>query len=240
MREDSNTEFKREYTIDIKKEVIAFANSGGGVIYVGRDDEGNSYPLADVSDTLTKTTNSIRDGILPDVTMFVRYETDDGGITVTVQEGTHKPYFLPEKGLKPSGVYVRQGASSVPASYEQIREMIKLTDGDKYEAARSLTQELTFNAATEEFARCGAAFGENQMRTLGVIGADGLYTNLGLLLSNQCAHTVKFGVFSGTKKGEFKTRKEIDGSIFKQMRSSFDFLSLSNNLAATFSGLIHE
>ena len=52
-------------------------------------------------------------------------ETDENSVTITVREGTHKPYFLPEKGLKPSGVYVRQGASSVPASYEQIREMIK-------------------------------------------------------------------------------------------------------------------
>ncbi|MEL7624463.1 MAG: ATP-binding protein [Clostridiales bacterium] len=237
MRENSNTEYKREYTPDIKKEVIAFANSGGGVIHVGRDDNGKPYPMTDIDGTLTQITNSIRDSILPDVTMFVAYEVNETGIIITVQEGTHKPYFLPEKGLKPAGVYVRQGASSVPASFEQIREMIKLTDGDKFEAARSLTQDLTFNAAAEEFSRCGVEFGKSQMRTLGIIGSDGLYTNLGLLLSDQCAHTIKFAVFSGTKKGEFKTRKEIDGSILRQMRSAFDFLSLSNNLAATFSGL---
>jgi len=141
------------------------------------------------------------------------------------------------KGLKPSGVYVRQGILSVPASFEQIRELIKLTDNDSFETLRSLTQELTFYAATEEFARCNVEFGENQMRTLGIIGADGLYTNLGLLLSDQCVHSVKFAVFSGINKGEFKTRKEIEGSVLKQMHSAFDFLSLSNSLAATFSGL---
>ena len=237
MRENSNIEYKREYTADIKKEVMAFANSGGGVIYVGRDDDGNPYPLPDMDETLTQITNSIRDGILPDVTMFVRYETNESGITITVREGTHKPYFLPEKGLKPSGVYVRQGASSVPASFEQIREMIKLTDGDKFETARSLIQDLTFREAAEEFDRCGVTFGESQMRTLGIIGADGLYTNLGLLLSDQCTHTIKFAVFNGTKKGEFKTRKEVEGSVLRQMRSAFDFLSLSNNLAANLSGL---
>ena len=237
MLEDTNVEFKREYTADIKKEVMAFANSSGGVIYVGRDNEGNPYPLSDVNETLSKITNSIRDGLSPDVTMFVGYETDESGVTITVLEGTHKPYFLPEKGLKPSGVYVRQGASSVPASYEQIREMIKLADGDKFETARSLIQDLEFNEAAEEFKRCGVEFGENQMRTLGIIGADGLYTNLGLLLSNQCAHSIKFAVFNGTKKGEFRTRKEMEGSLFRQMRSAFDFLSLSNNLAAAVSGL---
>lgn len=237
MHENNNTEFKREYTPELKKEIIAFANTSGGVIHVGRDDNGNPYPLPDADEVLLRIANGIRDSILPDITMFVSYETDEGVIAITVQEGTNKPHYLAEKGLKPSGVYVRQASSSVPASYERIREMIKLTDGDKFETARSLTQDLTFQAATEEFARCDVAFGESQMRTLGIIGQDGLYTNLGLLLSDQCAHTIKFAVFNGTKKGEFKTRKEIDGSVLKQMRSAFDFLSLSNNLAATFSGL---
>lgn len=85
--------------------------------------------------------------------------------------------------------------------------------------------------------RRNVPFGASQMRTLGLIGADGLYTNLGLLLADQCAHTIKFAVFKGTKKGEFKTRKEVEGSLLKQVQSAFDFLSLVNNLAATFSGL---
>jgi len=237
MRESNYIEYKREYTSDIKKEVIAFANSEGGIIYVGRDDDGEPYPLRDVDETLTQITNSIRDSISPDLTMFVGYETDDNGIVITVKEGTHKPYFLPEKGLKPTGVYVRQGSSSVPASFEQIRQMIKLTDGDKFETARSLSQDLTFKEAASEFERCGVEFGENQMRTLGFIGTDGLFTNLGLLLSDQCTHTIKFAVFNGTKKGEFKTRKEVEGSLLRQMRQAYDFLRLSNNLAATVSGL---
>ncbi|MDR0469426.1 MAG: putative DNA binding domain-containing protein [Peptococcaceae bacterium] len=237
MREGNGIEFKREYTADIKKEVMAFANSSGGVIYVGRDDEGNVYPLPNIAETLTQITNSLRDGLSPDVTMFVGYEVSESGIAITVQEGAHKPYFLPDKGLRPSGVYVRQGASSVPASFEQIREMIKLTDGDKFETARALVQDLTFQDTAEEFKRRGVEFGENQMRTLGIIGTDSLYTNLGLLLSDQCAHTIKFAVFNGIKKGEFRTRKEINGSLLQQMRSAYDFLSLSNNLAATVSGL---
>jgi ATP-dependent DNA helicase RecG len=56
-------------------------------------------------------------------------------------------------------------------------------------------------------------------------------------LSDQCAHTFKFAVFNGTKKGEFKTRREIEGSVLKQMRSIFELLDLSNNLAATIRGL---
>lgn len=237
MVEGNYVEYKRSYTPDLRKEVVAFANSSGGVIYIGRDNEGNAYPLTNIDETLTRITNSVRDSILPDLTMFVGYETSETGITITIREGTHKPYFLSEKGIKPSGVYVRQGASSVPASYDQIRAMIKLTDGDKFETARSLQQELTFNAATQEFSHRGVEFGASQMRTLGIIGGDGLYTNLGLLLSDQCTHTIKLAIFSGTGKGEFKTRKEITGSVLRQAHTTFDFLSLANNLTAIFSGL---
>jgi len=43
MLESNNIEFKREYTADLKKEVIAFANTSGGVIYVGRDNKDNDF-----------------------------------------------------------------------------------------------------------------------------------------------------------------------------------------------------
>jgi len=237
MYENNRVEYKREYTGDIKKEVVAFANSSGGIVYVGRNDKGESYPLTDIDQTLTQITNHIRDNILADVTMFVDYEIGENEIKIIVQEGTNKPYYLKDKGLKPSGVYIRQGSSSVPASQEQIRNLIKLTDGDKFELTRSLDQELTFNAASKEFANKALMFEKHHMQTLGMISSDGLYTNLGLLLSDQCTHSIKFAVFNGTKKGQFKTRKEMNGSIFEQMRSAFDFLQLTNNLSATFSGL---
>ena len=39
--ENENTEFKSALTGDIYKEVIAFANNGGGVIYIGVDIQGS-------------------------------------------------------------------------------------------------------------------------------------------------------------------------------------------------------
>ena len=100
----------------------------------------------------------VRDSIRPDVTMFVHYETQeiDGKqiLAVTVQKGTGRPYYLASKGLKPSGVYVRNGTSSDPATDTAIRKMIKETDGDCFEDMRSLEQNLTFDAAKAQFAKC--------------------------------------------------------------------------------------
>ena len=67
-------------------------------------------------------------------------------IVVDIQRGMDRPYYLAKKGMRPAGVYVRQGYSSVPATDTAIRRMIKETDGDRFEAMRSLNQELTFEA----------------------------------------------------------------------------------------------
>ena len=133
--ETENLEFKSRITDDLYKEVIAFANTDGGIIYIGIDNDGNVVGLDNVDEEYTRITNGIRDAILPDVTMFIKYTLQENRVVrITVSEGTYKPYYLKSKGLRPSGVYIRQGASSVPASSEQIRQMIKESDGDVYES----------------------------------------------------------------------------------------------------------
>ena len=118
--ESENVEFKSVFTADLYKEVIAFANNGGGVIYIGIDDSGNEIGVTDVDETYTKITNGIRDAISPDVTVFCKYSLNENHvITIEISEGARKPYYLKSKGIKPGGVYVRQGASSVPASEDQ-------------------------------------------------------------------------------------------------------------------------
>lgn len=71
--ETENIEFKSQFTEDIYKEVIAFANTDGGIVYVGIDNNGNAVGLTDVDQEYTRITNGIRDAIMPDVTMFVRF-----------------------------------------------------------------------------------------------------------------------------------------------------------------------
>ncbi len=179
-----------------------------------------------------------RDAVRPDVTIFTNYEiTGAGVIRITVSQGTNKPYYLSEKGLKPSGVYVRQGTSAAPASPELIRQMIRDTDGDKFESRRSVNQDLHFSCLKKEFKKRNLKLGDNQMKTLKIKNADGIYTNTGLLLSDECPHTIKVAVFAGTDKGVFKDRREFAGSLLKQLRDSYEYLDLFNKLKATFSGL---
>ena len=244
LKENINVEFKKKFTTELKKEVVAFANTNEGTIYIGIDDFGNIIGIKNVDEVLNQVVLSIRNSIKPDITMYCnskieRIENKDV-IIIQVQRGALRPYYIAEKGLKPSGVYVRQGSSSVPASEENIRQMIKETDGDSYEKLRSLNQDLTFDYTKKIFEKNALSFGLSQKKTLGLIGEDDLYTNLALLLSDQCNHTLKVAVFEGIEKNIFKDRKEFKGSLLKQVTEAYEFINLLNKTEATFEGLTRK
>ena len=236
MKETEIIEFKREFVNDLNKEIIAFANTNGGEIFIGIDDDGKVVGLNDIENVELQCVNHISNTIKPDITMFVKYEriVTDGKdvLKITVNKGSMSPYYIASKGIRPEGVYVRHGTASVPATETAIVSMIKETTGDTYEETRSLNQNLTFVQAEQEFINAGLPFAEAQKRSLGVIGRDDCYTNLGLLLSDQCEHKIKFAVFEGKEKEVFKDRHEFSGSLFRQLDDLTKMLDKYNKLSS--------
>lgn len=241
-RETEIVELKSIVMDDIKKEIIAFANCDGGTVYVGVADDGKVLGVENADECALQISNMVRDAVKPDVTMFIHYETleCDGKavVAVNIQRGTNRPYYLGKKGLRPEGVYVRQGYSSVPATDTAIRQMIKETDGDSFENMRSINQALTFEATKKEFEKRNVVFGQPQMQTLKIVSADGIYTNLGLLLSEQCLHTIKAAVFEGINQNVFKDRREFSGSLMQQLNDVYDYIDFHNQTHATFRKLL--
>lgn len=238
--ENEKIEFKSQFTEEIYKEVIAFANTDGGTVYVGIDNDGNVVGLSNVDKEYTRITNGIRDAIMPDVTMYVKFTIQENKVVrISVSEGSNKPYYLRAKGIKSSGVFVRQGTSSVPASVEQIRQMIKESDGDIFEELRSLEQELTFNSAAKAFEQYGVEFNENKYRALGITHPqDDIYTNLALILSDQCPYTTKIAVFTDETCTAFRDSKEFGGSVFKQFEDTVNYLALCNKTSSVIKGIV--
>ncbi|SFW58184.1 RNA-binding domain-containing protein [Selenomonas ruminantium] len=241
MIENSNTEFKREYTDSIRKAVVAFANTDGGCIYIGVEDDGTVVGVVDVDDVQKRVISLCRDGIQPDVMMFLSCDRtvieDKDVIRLQVQRGTDCPYYLKGKGIRPEGVYVRRGPVSLPAAESQIRKMIREAGDFHYEQERSLEQELTFKATERFLQEAGVPFGEAERRTLRIVSKDGLYTNLGLLLSDQCQHTVKVAIFSGKKQVVFRDRREFSGSLLLQVNQVIEYLDFHNALHSEIRGM---
>lgn len=241
-RESETVELKEVFVDDIKKEIIAFANCNGGKLYIGVQDDGIVVGLDDPDATALQISNMVRDAIKPDITMFLHYETlEENGkkiVAVDIQRGTDRPYYIAKKGMRPEGVYVRQGYLAVPATDAAIRQMIKETDGDRFEAMRSMNQELTFETTEKEFQLRKVEFGMQQMRTLKLIDQDGLYSNLAMLLSDQCVHTIKVAVFQGKDQTVFKDRREFAGALMKQMNDVYDYIDFHNQTHATIEKLL--
>lgn len=240
MKEDIKTEFKREYTDEIKKTIVAFANTEGGVLYIGINDDGSVFGIDDTDKTVLQITSALRDTIRPDVISLTKISVESCDkkniIVVRIQRGTARPYYLASKGLRPEGVYIRHGASSIPAPEALIIEMIR-ENAQSFETERSLNQDLSFEQASEYFKRKNVEFGSSQQKSLGLIDKDGTYTVLALLLSDQNPYSIKLAVFDGESKNDFRDRREINSSVLKQVEDAYEFIDKSNRVRSEFSGL---
>ena len=146
--ERDKVELKREIVKDLNKEIIAFLNAHGGTIYIGFDDYGNvvgvPQKLKDEYDE--KISAILTNNIKPNSRNKVDFSFNkDDVLAIHVKEGDYKPYYLTEKGPKPSGTYIRVGRSKRPAYDDEILTMIRDSSGWLWENQSSEEQNLSFD-----------------------------------------------------------------------------------------------
>ncbi len=240
-KEDQNIELKVELTKDIKKEIVAFANTNDGTIYVGIDDNGSVVGLKNASKDLEALSGMIRDGIKSDITLYTKIYVekidDKDVIVIRVKEAPNKPYYLADKGLKTSGVYLRLGNVSVQASEEVIKKMLVDSSNNSFESGISSIQDLHFEYLVNLFKQHDIEIDENKLKALNVVNLDNNYTNLGLLLSDECPYSIKCAIFNGNSKLDFKDRREFNGSVLKQVNDTFAYIDLYNKNQGRIVGL---
>ncbi|RSX54407.1 ATPase AAA [Bifidobacterium goeldii] len=246
LRESATVEFKQQLNDAVKREIIAFANTEGGDLYIGIDDDGLPLGVTDPDGVMGAVGDMIRNAIKPDLTPYTTIACesmdDESGtahavVHVTVLRGTKRPYYLAAKGMRSTGVFIRHGVSTVPADEERIRQMIRDADGMVFDTAVSVNQELTFDYASAVFQRRQLPWGEPQQRSLGLINADGLYTNAAMLISDQCRHTLKCAVYQGCSKTQFLARQEFQGSLLQQLDEANRYVELNNPVRSDVTGL---
>lgn len=239
--ESNIMELKRQYTTEIKKEIVAFLNSDGGTLIIGVGDDGTVVGVENAKDIIERVSLMIHEAIKPDASLICSAQeyTEDGKtiVKVIIGQGVKKPYYIYEKGLKPSGVYLRINNTSQQASEQAIKQMIIASEEKSYESLVSTEQNLTFSYLKMIFDREKVELKE---KTLGLINSDGLYTNLALLLSDQCPFSIKAAVFDSDDKSSFVDRKEFDGSLLKQADDTYNYLTLNNKNHGDYKGILRE
>lgn len=231
-KETSTVELKSQFVDDIKQEIIAFANSNGGDIYVGIDDNSNIVGIKDYDKCDLKVSGYLRDGIYPNLTNYVKttLESIDGHdvMVIHIKEGSQKPYFDSTKGPKPSGVYIRVGNSKRQATYDEIIDMQIKSRIGSFENIESKRQVLTFSYLRDKFTSLEMSLNDEKLKALKLLNEDGKYNFAGFLFSDQNDISVKVGIYNGTSKVDIITKKDFDGCLVKQVDYVMDYVNLLN------------
>lgn len=197
--------------------------------------------VEDIDSNLQALTGMINEGIKPALIQYTKISNEKidnhDVIVIEVQSAPNKPYYLADKGLKSNGVYLRHGASSIQVTDEIIRKMIFKNNELRYEELISKEQNLSFDYLIKKFNDSNLLIDENKYKALKIFNENNKYTNLGLLLSDQCPYSIKCAIFDGINKIAFHDRKEFSGSILKQVDDIFEYFELFNKLSGKIIGL---
>jgi predicted HTH transcriptional regulator len=126
--EGLNVEFKRKVSTPekIAREMIAFANTSGGVVIFGVDDDRSIVGVDSEKgemEFIMQAVNELADPPLRhEVTIFSIHGRDV--ICIEIPESTEKPHFLIEGDDPEPKAYVRVGENSVQASREMVKVMM--------------------------------------------------------------------------------------------------------------------
>ena len=128
-KESAILEFKRVLPHKLQtilKTVVAFANTYGGHLIIGIDDDGsiigiNEQRVDEITDAIT---HAMYDTITPFIfpSIYTKRIGENLILIIDIAEGSNKPYHFVTKGLTKS-TYVRLGAHSILATNDMIAQL---------------------------------------------------------------------------------------------------------------------
>jgi len=133
--ESKTLEFKRDLSSlnPILKTVVAFANTAGGTLIIGRSAEGELLGVKDILKAEEKLANAIAENIRPPILPDIDIATIDGKDLLVVKVAHWKgPFYFKRQGI-PNGVYIRLGSTSRPAGPELCAEIQRTATNSTYD-----------------------------------------------------------------------------------------------------------
>ncbi|MBN2689728.1 MAG: putative DNA binding domain-containing protein [Gammaproteobacteria bacterium] len=246
--ESKKLEFKRDLSSlrPIIKTIIAFANTAGGTIVVGIEDNGKVVGIADPLHAEEKIASAITDSIAPMLMPDIEIVTvDQNSLLVIDVPHVVGPYYLKQVG-NIDGVLVRVGSTNRQAS-PQIIEEIKLKKADGsfdalpcHGSSKADFDPKLIDLLFENFPHKPTTA---KLQSLGLLvkqGNKNIPSNAGIiLLGNEDARfhkangaRVSCARFADTTKAEFIDRIDIDGGILTAIDEVPKFIRRNSRMAA--------
>ncbi|MCI8311807.1 MAG: ATP-binding protein, partial [Lachnospiraceae bacterium] len=264
--ESTNIEFKVEVPKKSEryiKSVIAFANTAGGKIIIGVDDETHEIVGVnkdEVFKIMDSITNTISDMCYPQIFPNIGVDTIDGKcvIVIEIYPGASRPYYIKSLG-KESGTYIRVSGTSRLAD-EAILKDLEL-QGTNHSFDEMICVEQKYDALLAE--RLCAAIKSYMVEAVktksekekvkdvtiqnlinwGIVkNLDGVLvpTNAFVLLTNNTFPFAKIqcALFKGIERVIFIDKRDFEGPLYEQIEEAYEFVLKHINLGAEINGLV--
>lgn len=216
------------------KSVSAFANSIGGTLLFGVDDDRKIRGLDNVQADAEAISRLIKERITP-LPQFVLTPIQEDGkniLALAVAAGRTTPYYYKADGIMEA--YIRVGNESIAAPDYVVNELILKGTNRSFDAlttdAKKADYSFTLLEATY-LERTGLRFEPSDYVSFGLADKDGFLTNAGKLLTDQ--HIVfNSRVFctrwNGLEKGSIfddaLDDKEFEGNLIYLLQNGSDFV----------------
>lgn len=231
IKESQNVEFKSNWRNDYLKTICAFANTEGGELIIGVDDNGTILGVTDLDDLLVEIPNRIKNrlGIVPDVRSAIQKGKE---IIIVSVLPSYAPISYDGK------YYIRSGSNTFELKGEELtRFLIKKTgkSWDEYIEEKATLADIDFQSV-ERFKvlaaeRVPSINQETEpikiLEKLNLI-EDGKLKKAAILLFGK--EPRKFYLQAFIKVGRFKTETDvlgsddIEGNLFQQVEGAMEVL----------------
>jgi len=246
--EGKTLEFKRDLSSlqPILKTLVAFANTSGGTLVIGVQDDGAVVGIADALREEERLASSIADSIRPAMTPEIDIVSHDGK-TLLMARVPHwrGPFYLRSEGPE-DGVYVRLGSTNRRAGPELLAELQRALAGlsfDQMPCADLSADDLDPERIRRYFAAIGRQVSQEHLESLGVLVAQaGRLTpsHGGLILFGRDAPRqrlfpearVSCARFRGVERVDFLDRLDIEGTVLDALAETPKFIRRNTRLAA--------
>lgn len=246
--EGKTLEFKRDLSSlkHVLKTLVAFANTAGGTLIIGRGDDGGVSGVANVLEAEERLASAISDNIRPAMMPDIEVYSHEGKPLLIVRIPHWRgPFYMKAEGPE-NGVYVRLGSTNRRAGPEILAELQRYMAGLSYDqipCPDASIKDLDMDKVQRTFAAVGRRTDESKLESLGVLVAHAgklVASYGGLILFGRDSARERFfpdarvscARFRGTDKTEFIDRMDIAGSVLDAVEEAPKFIRRNTRLAA--------
>ena len=212
------------------KSVSAFANTMGGSLFFGIDNDGTVKGLEDIQHVTDVVSMKIRDYMdpLPDVEMIPLESEGKHVLQLKVKEGVYTPYYFVGDGQRVA--FVRNGDESIPATGEQMVRLVLKGTNRTYDSLRTdkRVEDHSFAILANTFReRVQQEWDKKYLLSFGLVTDDGYLTNAGALFADDCwlsQSRLYCTRWDGLEKNDAIDDAEFKGNILLLLREAMAFV----------------